>query len=102
MDNKLKKVDVPIELKYLIPQFLINREKEIINLEQAAEVADYTRLSHIGHSMRGSCGGYGFDILSSLGTQIELAAIDKKIDDIKKNILEYKDILKNVQIHYVE
>lgn len=93
-------VEVESELKDLIPNFLKNREKEIANIIESIKTKNYTELTRIGHSMKGSCGGYGFYILSELGKKIEEAAKSQNEKSLSNLIEEYKSIIKRIFIVY--
>jgi len=52
--------------------------------------------------MKGSGGGYGFDYLTELGSQIEKAAELKNKHKIKKLITELENYLAKIEIIYEE
>ncbi len=95
-------VYIDIDLKELIPMFLESRQEDIVALRQALADADYTTLKTIGHTLKGVGGGYGFDFITDIGSDIELAA--KEADDVHVekliNSMEYS--LKNLEIIYEE
>ena len=90
------------DLEFLIPQFLENREEDIKNLEKLLEESEYDQIRIIGHSMKGSGGGYGFDYLTEIGSQIEKEAELKNESEIHKLIEELKNYLDNIEIIYEE
>lgn len=96
------KVYIDQDLEFLIPQFLENREEDIKKLEKLIEESDFEQIRIIGHSMKGSGGGYGFDYLTEIGSQIEKNAELKNKEKIKSSITELKDYLKNIEIVYEE
>jgi len=67
-------VVVDAEIADLIPQFLDNRRADVPRLREALEQGDFETLRVVGHSMKGSGGGYGFDAVTDLGAAIERAA----------------------------
>lgn len=103
-DTKMSKNKVYIDsdLEFLIPQFLENREEDMKNLEVLLEKSEFDQIRIIGHSMKGSGGGYGFDYLTQIGSQIEKNAELKNEDEIKKLIDELKNYLENIEIIYEE
>lgn len=96
------KVYIDADLEFLIPQFLENREADIKNLEKLLEESEYDQIRIIGHSMKGSGGGYGFDYLTEIGSRIEKEAELKNESEIKKLIAELKNYLNNIEIIYEE
>ena len=51
----------------------------------------------IGHSMKGAGGGYGFDEITTLGAQIEDAALAHDVSQIEKSTDLLEDYLGRVQ-----
>jgi len=75
-DSKKIPVAIDQELSDLIPAFLDNRHKDLSRIRQALDLKNFSTLRQIGHSMKGSGGGYGFEKLSQLGQALEQAALD--------------------------
>ena len=75
-ENWLKNpvVQVDPDLEDLIPMFMDNRHKDIEAIRSALESGDYETIRSLGHSMKGSGGGYGFHGVSKLGALLEEAA----------------------------
>ncbi|MGM0500114.1 MAG: Hpt domain-containing protein [Bacillota bacterium] len=96
------KVYIDSDLEFLIPQFLENREEDIKKLEKLLKKSEFDQIRIIGHSMKGSGGGYGFDYLTEIGSQIEQAAELKNDHKIKNLINELKKYLENIEIIYKE
>ena len=96
------KVYIDRDLEFLIPQFLENREEDIQNLEKLLKQAEYDQIRIIGHSLKGSGGGYGFDYLTEVGSEIEKEAELKNKKKINVLINELKDYLNNIEIIYEE
>lgn len=67
-------IEVDGDLAELIPGFLANRAKDVLSLRALVAHDDLEAASRIGHSMKGSGGGYGFDTITSLGDEMEQAA----------------------------
>lgn len=94
------RVRVDADLKELIPGYLENREKDLLIFRQALEKDDFNSIAVLGHSMKGSGGGYGFDDLSSIGRAIEKAAKSKDKESVRKSIIDLTDFLKKLEIVY--
>ena len=69
-------VHIDPALEDLIPGFLANRRRDVAALRTLVEQQDYAAIRIIGHSMKGSGGGYGFDPITEYGDQIEIAALE--------------------------
>ena len=55
----------------------------------------------IGHSMRGSGGGYGFDLISEIGAAIEKSANANQKESVLSNLVKLIDYLERVECKYV-
>ena len=86
------------EIADLIPGFLKNREKDIEQMESYLEAKNFEEIERLGHSMKGSGAGYGFDGVSETGKAIEVAGKEKNIEGIKKGIEDLRSYLRRVEI----
>jgi HPt (histidine-containing phosphotransfer) domain-containing protein len=91
---------VDIELKELIPGFLENRHKDIKSILKALDQGNYEIPRILGHSMKGSGAGYGFDAITYIGGALEQAAKDKNPEEIRKWVSELLNYLKCVEVVY--
>ncbi len=73
MDGKIS-VRIDKDLEDLIPGYLENRRKDIAAIGDALTRGDYDAIRVLGHGMKGSGGGYGFDAITNIGRKIEAAA----------------------------
>ena len=60
-------VHIDVDSEDLIPDFLDNRTEDIRSLTDAIGRQDYETIQRIGHSMKGSGRGYGFDDITDVG-----------------------------------
>ncbi|HIF50180.1 MAG TPA: Hpt domain-containing protein [Thiotrichaceae bacterium] len=93
-------VQVDPDLEELIPGFLENRKLDIEKLRSALNEKDFVNLGSIGHSIKGVGGGYGFDLMSEFGANIEIAAKENNADVIQENIDRLYHYLKCVEVEY--
>ena len=84
-------VVVDEDLEDLIPGYFENRRQDVAAILSALERGDFELIRSIGHKMKGSGGGYGFDRITEIGRDIEAAAKDSKSQDI----LEQANCLQN-------
>lgn len=80
------RIRVDPELASLIPGFLENRRKDVILLVEAVHRGDFETARILGHSMKGSGGGYGFDGITDIGGDIEVAAKDSDSIAIRTHV----------------
>ncbi len=93
-------VCVDRDLEDAIPGFLENRRGDMKSILEALEKIDYETIRRVGHKMRGSGGGYGFDNLTDIGGAIERSAKNRDSDEIRKSVSELADYLERVVIIY--
>ena len=100
MQNNNEKIIVHVDadLEELIPGFLQNRHEDIKTILNALEKGDYETVRILGHSMKGSGGGYGFDAITDIGHSIEDAAKEKNPEEIKKQVNALSGYLDRVEV----
>ena len=67
-------VRVDIDIEELIPEYLELTRADVKRLLAALDAGEYDTVGRIGHSLKGSGGGYGFDAISEIGGKIEQQA----------------------------
>ncbi|HEX9652649.1 MAG TPA: Hpt domain-containing protein [bacterium] len=67
-------VYVDPDLEELIPMFIENRYTDIDEINRLITIGNFSEVQRLGHSMKGSGGGYGFDEITNIGSEMELAA----------------------------
>ena len=102
--NQDKKVIVTVDsdLEDLIPGYFENRQKDIRSIRKALENDDYETIRILGHSMKGSGGGYGFDAITDIGRSLEEEANAGNADGIIKYTDELFSYLERVEVVYEE
>ena len=95
------RVQVAAELRDLIPRFLANRRVEVEQLRGAIARGTLEEARRIGHGLKGVGGGYGFDEVTRIGTEIEHCARagGTGLDRLARELAEY---LESVDITYTE
>jgi len=91
---------VDTDLKQLIPGYLEERQNDIRKIEDAVKAQDYETVRMLGHTLKGSGGGYGFDPISEIGLELENAAQEENCEDIDKYINKLSDYIEHVEIVY--
>ena len=64
-------VVVDSSIEDLIPVYLENRREDIKSISASLAEGEYEPIKILGHSMKGSGGGYGFDGSSEIGQALE-------------------------------
>jgi hypothetical protein len=91
-------IRVDPEIATLIPGFLANRHKDIVLLLDAVNQGDFETAQILGHSMKGSGGGYGFDGITDIGAEIETAAKQHDAVAIRSQVNALSRYLARVQV----
>ena len=93
-------IHVDSDLEDLIPGFFENRIKDVETIHEALKEGDYETIRVIGHGMKGSGGGYGFNAITEMGAIIESAAKNKDVAEIQKQMKDLSTYLESVEIVY--
>lgn len=99
LDEKII-IQVDPDLEELIPGFLENRVADIAKLRTSLDDNDFVSIQSIGHSTKGVGGGYGFNLMSEIGSEIESAAKENDADKIREKISQLDDYLQRIEIEY--
>ena len=73
MGEQTTVVYVDEELADLIPEFLENRRRDVEQITRLVQEGKHAELTRLGHTMKGTGGGYGFPEISEIGQGIEEA-----------------------------
>src|SRR5574337_1345337 len=73
MGEQTTVVYVDEEIADLIPEFLENRRRDVEQIKRLVHEGKYEEIVRLGHSMKGTGGGYGFTEISDIGKAIEEA-----------------------------
>ena len=91
-------VRIDPEVEDLIPGYLRNREDDVKAMTTALETGDYEKIRVLGHGMKGSGGGYGFEEITNIGREIEQSAKIPDWENIRRKIEELADYLNRVKV----
>ena len=95
-------VHIDKDLEDLIPEFLDNRRGDVESIRGAVANDDYETVRVLGHSMKGSGGGYGFDEITTIGAGLEQAAKRQDRDAIHESLEQLANYLNKVKVVYEE
>jgi signal transduction histidine kinase/CheY-like chemotaxis protein/ABC-type nitrate/sulfonate/bicarbonate transport system substrate-binding protein len=91
-------VQVDEDIVDLVPGFIDNRLDDLRRIGELLSVQSYEEIRRIGHNWKGAGRGYGFELLSTLGEELEAAATNGdagRITQIGETVQTY---LGNVRI----
>ena len=88
------------ELQAIVPKYLGNRARDCVALRDYVANQAFAEAKRLGHNMKGTGGGYGFDEISRLGDLIEQAAAAGEGQRIRVLADELADFLARVKPVY--
>lgn len=88
------------ELEGLIPGYINNRAKDISKIREYLASGNFESIRTLGHSMKGSGGGYGFDHITEIGNRIETAALEQDTAKINLAVKELGEYIERVEVVY--
>lgn len=94
------RVIIDEDLAELIPGFLENRRTNITQMLTALANGDFDTIRAIGHDIKGSGGGYGFDAITEMGAALETAAKQQDGGAIRRHIDALRFYLDHIDIVY--
>jgi HPt (histidine-containing phosphotransfer) domain-containing protein len=93
-------VTIDADLEDLIPDYLENRRQDCQTVLQKLENGDYEGIRVLGHTMKGTGGGYGFDAITDMGRALEEAAKQPDPAAIRSVVAQLEDYLQAIEIVY--
>lgn len=100
MDDTSLIITIDKDLEDLIPGYIENRRRDIASIEAALRKNDFETIRVLGHSMKGSGGGYGFDKITEIGKRIEESAKVMETGEINRQVAALSEYLSNINIVY--
>lgn len=100
MAGKIK-LEIDSSLEDLIPGFLERLGENYKKMREALVLEDLETIRVIGHNMKGSGSGYGFDLVSELGRRLENGARNEDRADIEICLSELGTYMDSIEIVYV-
>jgi CheY-like chemotaxis protein len=93
-------VRVLLSLAALVPGFLEGRRRDIETIAAALERSDYENVRILGHNMKGSGAGYGFNRITEIGASLEQAAGRRAPVEIRAHSADLVQYLDGLQVVY--
>ncbi len=87
-------------LEDLIPEYLANCTRSIVELADAVARKDLATVRGIGHGMKGCGTGYGFAAITDFGRSIEYAAAGNDEAEVSEQISKLGTYLANLEVIY--
>lgn len=94
-------VEVSAEYKELMPGFMENRRRDLQRMAAAIEQHDLEAIRMLAHDLKGAGGTYGLDGLSDAAHALEIAVIERDLENITDCQSRLTDYLDRLQLIYV-
>jgi hypothetical protein len=94
-------VFVDKDLEYLVPDYLDSKRKDAALIHDFIRKEDFESIRIIGHNMKGTGGGYGFEAISVMGTELESAAINRNVATIARIAGDLLAYIERIDIVYI-
>ena len=75
--------------------YINHTSKELKNIKENLDSVAFDSLRTFGHNIKGSGGMYGFNEITSRGAEIESAAMNENLEDIKSHLDALEVFLKS-------
>ena len=75
--------------------YINHTSKELKNIKENLDSVVFDSLRTFGHNIKGSGGMYGFDEITSMGAEIESAAMNENLEVIKSHLDALEVFLKS-------
>jgi adenylate cyclase len=86
------------EIRHLVPAFLAHRGRDVTALRAALTARDFDAAGALGHTIKETGRGYGFDSITEIGSAIERAAHHRDAEAVETRIAHLSDFLQRVQL----
>jgi PAS domain S-box-containing protein len=80
------------------PAYLENCRHNVVVMQEALDRNDFEAVTILGHNLRGSGGGFGFQAITDLGASLEQASEDTDHDGVRRLLGELSSYLDRVEI----
>jgi hypothetical protein len=83
---------IPIEARQ---KYLERRKQDIVASKEALSKQDFNFLERLGHQVKGNAVTFGFDQLTDIAVDIEVAAKAKNIDHLSELVKKFETAVTN-------
>jgi PAS domain S-box-containing protein len=96
-DSEARAQRMALKLAEQIPAFLDNCRQNVVVMQEALDREDFAAVTIIGHNLRGSGGGFGFQEITDLGAGLEQASEACDVGEASRILSELSSYLDSVQ-----
>ena len=93
-------VVVDSALRALVPEFLTSKRANIADALRALQQGDYDTALRVGHQLKGEGSAFGFDQVTAMGAELELAATSADRDGSLRWARAIVEFLDHVEVKF--
>jgi len=93
-------VTIDSELQEIVPSFLENRKKDLIQIKDFLANSKWDNIESIAHKLAGNAGSYGFNDLGNIGASLEDACKAGDVTAIHDYCAQYQNYMDNLQVEF--
>jgi len=94
------RVVVETGMEDIVPAYLDKRHADIPKYRQALMEEDFDTLRMLGHKLKGTGAGYGFEMLTTIGGLIEQAALKRDTAKLRSEVDALEQYLNRVELQF--
>lgn len=94
-------IEIDEDLKDLVPQFIENRKKDIVTLQNLVANNEFDSIAQLSHKIKGAAAGYGFKNLSDLAAKMEVAAKENNHQTANQLAQDIENHFSNIEVRYI-
>lgn len=87
-----------VELMEFLPQYFLNREKDLSDLLSSLKKADFEKIKSISHKISGTAGSYGLFRLEKLVVDLNIKSKKQNLEECQLVVKEIEEYLKSYKI----
>lgn len=87
-------------LESIMPIFLKSVSEDLLKIKAAVENQDLAAVQALGHKIKGSAGGYGFDVLGAMARDLEASAKAKQLEAAHMHLMAMIEFMNDFEIIY--
>jgi HPt (histidine-containing phosphotransfer) domain-containing protein len=91
---------IPVDLRPMMPGFLERKEKDLQELRRLLKAQDFVGIRYIGHKLKGTGGGFGLQVISEIGGELEAAANEEDLNRTKEFVRHLANATKFLKIYF--
>jgi CheY-like chemotaxis protein len=91
-------IEMPPGLEEIVPGYLAARQEELPEMMALLAASGFERLAALAHDIKGTCGSYGFPVLTRMGAVMEQSAKQTDAAALGRQLTELQDYLRRVQL----